>query len=284
MSRFPVSILATALLAGAAPLAAQTQAPPPPDPPDPPEKRVEVIVAPAPQAPRPIRFGFVLEPVVPPKVVRVLPGTPVDLAGVESGDVLVRIAGQTATVERVQELARTTAPGDTVEVVLRRRGEERSLVVIPETGARLVVVDPDSIRERARFLVEKARQGIRHWSPESLAFEIDSMVRLKRLGPESFAWSMSHRGSRLGLRLAEMNEGLVDYFPGVEQGLLVLEVVGDSPAAEAGVAAGDVIVEVNGREVWNVESFHAAREEGDTTLSVVRRGERHEIRVPSATR
>lgn len=300
MSRSPIPLLAAALLATATPLSAQTDAPPAPDPPDPPERRMEVIVAPAPEAPRPIRFGFVLEPTKPPKVVRVLPGTPVDLAGVENGDVLVRIAGETATIDRIQRIARATAPGDTVEVVLRRNGEERTLAVIPETQARFVVVDPDSLRERARVLVERAREGIRHWSPESLAFEIDSLVRLRLDTLDSdHAWAMPNvlreldlRGMafpmplaspRLGLRIAEMNEGLAGYFSGVERGILVLDVVPGSPAEEAGVRSGDVIVEVNGHEVWNTGSFHAAREEGGTTLVVVRRGERRELRIPAAS-
>lgn len=296
MNRFPIPILAAALLAGAAPLSAQSDAPPAPEPPDPPAREVKVIVAPAPEAPRPLTFGFVLEPTTPPRVVRVLPRTPVDAAGVEPGDVLVRIAGETATLDGIRRTARAIAPGDTVEVVIRRNGEERTLRVVPDAGARVVVVDPDSIRERARVLVEKAREGIRHWSPESLAFEVDSLVRL-RLDTLDFGgeWTMPNAlreldrglsmfpmpmmGHRLGLRIAEMNEGLAAYFSGVDEGILVLEVDPGSPAAAAGVEAGDVIVEVNGHPVWNVGSFHAAREAGETTITAVRRGERLELRI-----
>lgn len=296
MNRFPIPILAAGLLAVAAPSSAQSDAPPAPEPPEPPTREVRVIVAPAPEAPRPVTFGFVLDPETPPRVVRVLPRTPVDAAGVEPGDVLVRIAGETATIDGIRRTARATAPGDTVEVVIRRNGEERTLRVVPDANARVVVVDPDSIRERARFLVEKAREGIYHWSPESLAFDVDSLVRLRidtldfdgewampnalrELGRGLSMFPMPIVGHRLGLRITEMNEGLSSYFSGVDEGILVLEVDPGSPAAAAGVEAGDVIVEMNGRPVWNVGSFHAAREAGETRMTVVRRGDRVELRI-----
>ncbi len=295
MNRFPIPLLA-ALLAAATPLNAQSDAPAAPRPPDPPTRDVKVIVAPAPEAPRPLTFGFVLDPTTPPRVVRVLPRTPVDAAGVEPGDVLVRIAGETATLDGVRRAARAIAPGDTVEVVIRRNGEERTLRVVPDAHARVVVVDPDSIRERARIIMEKARERVRERAPGPHAFEIDSLVqlRLDTLGFDG-EWTMPNAlreldrglsmfpmpmvGPRLGLRIAEMNEGLSGYFSGVDEGILVLEVDPGSPAAAAGVEAGDVIVEVNGRPVWNVGSFHAAREAGETAITVVRRGERLELRI-----
>lgn len=310
MHRFAIPILAAAALATAAPAPAQEA----PEAEREADRRVEVIVAPTPEAPRRLRFGFVLETIAPPKVVRVLPGTPVDRAGVRSGDVLVRVDGEPATIHRVQAAARTTAPGDTVEIVIRRNGEEQTVRVIPEENVHVVVIDPDSIAERARHYVERAGEWMKHWSPDSFRFEIDSLVRFRLdslMGPmdsltvrfpHGFAWAMpeieaGHRGfvmpeiaargpfsfafsgPMLGLRLTALNEGLSGYFPGAEEGLLVLEVAPGSPAGEAGVEPGDVVVEVNGRRVPNLGSFHAAREPGDTTLGVVRRGERREIRI-----
>lgn len=298
MTRSWIPVLVAALLATAAPAGAQSDAP---DPPPPVDSRVEVLVAPAPEAPRPLRFGFVLEPTTPPRVAQVVPGTAVATAGVRGGDVLLRIAGETATIDRIQRIARATAPGDTIEIVVRRGGEERTFRVVPDHGVRMVVVDPDSIAERARFLVERAREGISRWSPDSFRFDIDSLVRLRRdtpdFGGEAFTWTMPNAlrergrpvvlpgrdGGVLGLRIVELNEGLAGYFPGAEEGILVLDVVPHTPADEAGVEPGDVIIEVNGHEVWNAESFRAAREEGDTTLIVVRRGERREIRIAAGT-
>lgn len=299
MNRWRIPLLAAGLLAAAAPLGAQSEAP---EAPPAAEPRVEVDVRRAPKAPRPLRFGFVLEPTTPPRVAEVVPGSPVAAAGVRGGDVLVRVAGETATIDGLQRIARAAAPGDTIEIVVRRRGGERTFRVVPDDDIRVVVVDPDSIAERARFLVERAREGIYRWDPDSFPFHVDSLARFRidtlDFRPEAFVWPMpdalresdrrllaipGRRGERLGLRIVDLNEGLAGYFPGAEEGVLVLDVVPASPAAEAGIEPGDVIVEVNGHQVWNAESFHAAREEGDTALTVVRRGERREARIPAGS-
>ncbi|MBW3660703.1 MAG: PDZ domain-containing protein [Gemmatimonadetes bacterium] len=302
MSRIP--ILTLALLAAAAPATAQSEAPRT-------EARAEAILAPAPEAPRRITFGFVLDPTQPPRVAHVLPGSPVARAGIRDGDTLVRFAGQPATLERIQTVARSTAPGDTVEIVIRRNGVEETIRVVPDGDARIVVVDPDSIRARARLYVDKAREGMREWEVGPLPFQMDSLGGVFRFDTLDFEhnWPMpivpgrsgdEHRvivmprfdvpedlpgfplgRSAMGLRLAELNEGLARYFPAAEEGLLVLDVVAASPAARAGVQSGDVIVEVDGHEVWNVESFHAAREEGEARLVVVRQGARREIVIPA---
>lgn len=56
------------------------------------------------------------------------------------------------------------------------------------------------------------------------------------------------------------------------QGVVVTEVDGDSPAAEAGLRRGDVIVEVDRQPVATVDAFRrAARATEDRTLLLVER-------------
>jgi predicted metalloprotease with PDZ domain len=97
-------------------------------------------------------------------------------------------------------------------------------------------------------------------------------------GPLPFFLEMGRR-SLAGAELAEMNEGLGRYFR-VDDGLLVLAVSPGTPAARAGLEAGDVIVEVEGDEVHDVTAFRravAGAEDGDVTLDVVRQGRRREL-------
>ena len=63
-------------------------------------------------------------------------------------------------------------------------------------------------------------------------------------------------GSRAiaGAELTELNPELGEYF-GAEDGVLVVRVPAGTPAARAGLLAGDVIVEVNGRTVDDVSSL-----------------------------
>jgi serine protease Do len=60
-----------------------------------------------------------------------------------------------------------------------------------------------------------------------------------------------------------------------EEGLVVSEVAKGGPAASAGVRAGDLIREVNRREVRSVESYRGAlrREEAEVDLLLLKRGE-----------
>lgn len=86
----------------------------------------------------------------------------------------------------------------------------------------------------------------------------------------------------LGVRLDALNAQLGDYF-GVKDGagVLVTEVVKDSPAAKAGLLAGDVIVKAGDQETASPDALHEAM--GDTkpgddmALTVLRKGARKTI-------
>jgi S1-C subfamily serine protease len=66
-------------------------------------------------------------------------------------------------------------------------------------------------------------------------------------GERGEAWFMPGRG-RLGVSIQSLTPQLADYF-GTKNGALVTSVQPDSPAAKAGLKAGDVITSVNGNEV-----------------------------------
>jgi len=60
-----------------------------------------------------------------------------------------------------------------------------------------------------------------------------------------------------------------------EEGLVVTDLTRSGPAAGAGVRAGDLIREVNRREVRSLESYRNAlrQGEGDVDLFLLKRGE-----------
>jgi C-terminal processing protease CtpA/Prc len=98
------------------------------------------------------------------------------------------------------------------------------------------------------------------------------------MGPLPFFMEVGRR-SLGGAELAEMNDGLGRYFR-VDEGLLVLAVSPGTPAARAGLEAGDVIVEVEGSQVADVTEFRRAvarAEDGSVALEVVREGRRREL-------
>jgi membrane-associated protease RseP (regulator of RpoE activity) len=77
-----------------------------------------------------------------------------------------------------------------------------------------------------------------------------------------------------GAEVTPLNPDLAGYFGG-EEGLLVLQVIPGSPAAEAGFVAGDIITRMGDRRVLDVEQARAALERsprGPIPVTLVRRG------------
>lgn len=84
-------------------------------------------------------------------------------------------------------------------------------------------------------------------------------------------------GGRMGVagaEFTELNPGLSQYF-GTSKGLLVLRVGPGTPAARAGLEAGDVLTRVDGREVESVEQFRVTvfrTRESSLKLDILRKG------------
>jgi membrane-associated protease RseP (regulator of RpoE activity) len=84
-----------------------------------------------------------------------------------------------------------------------------------------------------------------------------------------------------GAELTELNEGLGEYF-GADAGVLVVRVPDRTPAARAGLEAGDVIVRANGRDVTSVSELRrAVARSGDAPvrLDIIRRNSRRTIEL-----
>ena len=113
-------------------------------------------------------------------------------------------------------------PADrTVSAVVLRDGERVELEVAPAAGPL------SQLRERLGREIERVR--IPDMIPE---FDVD--IRM--------------RPGRLGATVTTLNPQLADYF-GVQEGVLVSSVRDGSPAAAAGLQAGDVITAVDGEAV-----------------------------------
>jgi C-terminal processing protease CtpA/Prc len=77
---------------------------------------------------------------------------------------------------------------------------------------------------------------------------------------------------RIGISTQTLSKQLADYF-GVSEGILVTSVNDNSPAAKAGLKAGDVITAVDGEKVDSPGDVSRAinkKDDGAVTLTVVR--------------
>jgi C-terminal processing protease CtpA/Prc len=85
---------------------------------------------------------------------------------------------------------------------------------------------------------------------------------------------------RLGVRVEPLNPDLAGYFNVPDgKGVLVVEVMKDTPAEKAGVKAGDVITRVGDHPVVDAEDLarELGNEAGKVSLAVVRKGARRTI-------
>ena len=185
-------------------------------------------------------------------------------AGLQKGDVIVEFAGERVrSAAQLRRLIRETPAGRTVSFQVFRNGQAQTLSAKLEGG----------------------RNQFNFQTPEVHIPEINIAPNLvEPFNNRSFAFAFGGRPT-LGVTGEELTSQLAGYF-GVKQGrgVLVSEVVTGSPAAQAGLKAGDVVVAVDGKEVGTVADLRKAVElkSGEETrklsLTVVR--DHHEQTLP----
>lgn len=109
----------------------------------------------------------------------------------------------------------------------------------------------------------------------------EEMGRTFEMGvPEPFAFDYVGGRAIAGAELQELNDQLASYF-GVREGLLVEHVAPRTPAARAGLQAGDIVTAANGRPVGDVADLRRALRgrEGTVKLEVSRKGKQHTLQL-----
>ena len=153
--------------------------------------------------------------------------SPAAEAGLEVGDVMITFDGERIrSARQLARLVQETRSGRTVRAVVMREGARLELEVTPHTRSGL------SIAGDLRRL--RPDPGFRFPLPE---------IGMPRFDLE--AWAVrAVRPGRLGVGVQEIGPQLSAYFA-VENGVLVTSVTEESPGAEAGLKAGNVITSVD---------------------------------------
>ncbi len=212
--------------------------------------------------------------------------SPAAEAGIEDGDVVIAIEGEeVADADDLVRLIGEREPGDKVEVVVLRDGERRKMKVVlgekPERAVRRYIIRSDDDDQ----VYEWYGHG-EDFDPEHFGEDFEDIdVYVGKGGEELMKMKMS--GGWLGVRLQNLGPQLGEYFDVKDgHGALVGEVVEDSPAAEAGLRAGDVIIEVAGEKTDGPGAVTRAvrkREKGDEVkIVVVRKGREKTFEVTLA--
>lgn len=236
----------------------------------------------------------------------VLRGSPADRSGIRPGEILLSIDGESVGPEALAERARRIRVGDSLTLALRGPSGRREVLLVagpppqnpPVPPRARVMARVDSIQEAMRRRLDSLRARMRGNPDDSAPW---SLRELRLLGgdapPERGGLrpgdpdrrALPRRPPRLyslgadyvaGARMVDLNPALAEYFA-VERGVLAVEVLDGSPAADAGLLPGDVIVAVGNREIGSVEELRVAmldRRDEELQLRVIRKGET--VRIP----
>ena len=177
-------------------------------------------------------------------VASVIEGGPAAGAGIRAGDVITEFAGRSVTeMRRLPRIVADTKVGDTVEIKVWRESKERTLSV------KVAALDEGEAQMAAQETPGKGAPP-QSQKVEGLGFSVagldDATRERYEIGPES-------------------------------KGAVVTEVDSAGPAAEKGLRAGDVIVEVSQEEVTKpadvVAKIKAAKDAGRKSVLLLVEGE-----------
>ena len=155
------------------------------------------------------------------KVTKVYDDSPAAEAGLEKDDILILLNGRDIeSAEELVDIVREQEIGDKVKITYFRAGKEHSTeAIIGETKGRTIKRIYSRRLPREYYIHE-----------------------------DGYAW--------LGVATENLTDQLREYFAAPEDlGVLVKEVIEESPAREAGLQAGDVIIRVEEKEIENTRDL-----------------------------
>ena len=217
----------------------------------------------------------------------VFKGSPAERAGLRAGDVILRFDGEAVTsVRKLTRLIEESAPEHTARLTLSRNGSEQEVPATLASDERLLQAAEGGVLRG--FELPDARPFADDWARNSEVWRLQGeemgkrLEELQREHPGVFALG---GGRRLGVTTSPLGRQLADYF-GVSHGVLVNSVESGGPADKAGLKAGDVITEADGRQVNDAGDLVRAlagkndgKGDGEVTLTFTREHKQRTVRV-----
>ena len=214
-------------------------------------------------------------------ITSIVKDSPAEKAGLRKDDVILRFDGESVTSARkLTRLVSEVAPDQTVRLGISRGGSEQEVAVT--IGKRKDSMDAfhkfeglggkfEGLGGRFEGLEGQMGPGARVWKWEGPDSDHDGFV---------FAFGNNRR---IGVSTTQLTKQLAEFFGVADgKGVLVTSVGDDSPAAKAGIRAGDVITAVDGEKIEGAGDLTRAlgkKKDGDVTLTIVRDKNQRSITV-----
>jgi serine protease Do len=210
-------------------------------------------------------------------VEKVVETSPAAAAGLQAGDVILKFNGEdVSSARKLTRLIGEVDPDHQAKITISRNGREQ------EITATLAKRPAPKLADGSFYRVPMP--DVPNVAP------MPNMIPRGELLPrvygmpggegQSFVWRAGE-GRVIGVGVTALTEQLATHY-GVENGVLINEVRENSPAAKAGLKAGDIIVEIDGKAVkgeLDIMKAVNAKKEGDVQLAIVRDGKRQTVTV-----
>ncbi len=202
-------------------------------------------------------------------VTQVLKDSPAEKAGLKKDDVILRFDGESVTSARkLTRLVGEASADQTVRLTISRGGSEQevSATLAKHDGMQNVfggAMPPGILRGTT------PPEIFRGATPFPMT--VDPGMFQINPGEGGFAFAFGNR--RIGVSTQSLTKQLADYFGVKDGGLLITSVNENSPAAKAGLKAGDVITAVAGEKVTSpgdVSRAISKKEDGPVSLTIIR--------------
>lgn len=211
-------------------------------------------------------------------ITKVEENSPAAKAGLMVNDVIVRIDGDEVTsVRKLNRLISEIAPDHSATITILRNGQQMDVRAVLEKREMKMFNGTFTVPNVEMPNIKIPRVEMPKVVPQ--VWTVPPGGVLSTDGTAMF-FGMNRQ---IGVSVSSLGKQLGDYF-GVEdgKGLLVTNVRADSPAFKAGIKAGDVIVQVDGKPVatsMDLIRSIGTKKEGDVRLTIIRDKNRQEISV-----
>jgi serine protease Do len=220
-------------------------------------------------------------------VEKVSVNSPAQAAGIQAGDVILRFDGEDVTgVRKLTRLVGEVDPGHQVKLIISRNGHEQEITAT-------LAKRPTPEFQNGNFTWNGTMPDLKNLPQMKDMPPFRELIPdMKEMGPGEHVWTFPGgegrslilrpgEGRAIGVGVTGLSKQLAEHFH-VAGGVLVSEVRDGSPAAKAGLRAGDIITEVYGKQVTNeldlIKSINE-KKDGNVTVTFVRDGQAQTVTV-----